>query len=123
MRKPNVPNVYNLTTSKIEKLTVKDRTLIAEPIFTRNETMRAWNVVKSTKGTDGYTVVVSIYDEDVNTIDSKIKCHIYNASDVGCYSFSSFYNPKTMKNKAQLEAQETLLNIINTIIERGIVSE
>jgi hypothetical protein len=119
-RKPKVKNKYNLKFKDIKQLKIADRTKICEPLFWRNDVVKAWCIIGGV-GTDTYPVCdrheywIGIYDND------KIKCDCSCYSGMCGYNFKEFYNPSEIECEQDLKLQEMLLDKINQLIDSGIL--
>ena len=129
IREPSVENKYNLKPSDITKLKILDRTQIKEPLFWRNDVVRAWCISKSIGsrydekyGTD-YTMWIGIYDEDARVYKNKIKFFCTCYGGMCSYDFASFFDEKEIENEYDLMTQETLLRTVNDLIDRGILGK
>lgn len=95
MRKPKVENKYNLKPSDINKLIVKDRSKIKEPLFWRNNVINAWCILKSI-GTDAdrrfcddNEVWIGIYDKPYYRHEVHYHCTCWGGmGDITSRSFS-----------------------------------
>lgn len=126
MRKPKVENKYNLKPSDINKLIVKDRSKIKEPLFWRNNVINAWCISKSI-GTDAdrrfcddNEIWIGIYDKPYYRHEVHYHCTCYGG--MGGYNFKEFFNYREIETEKDLETQETLLLYINQLLDEGILT-
>ena len=126
MRKPTVPNTYNLTVPMICQLRV-DRSKITGKPFWRNDVISAWCLSGSTAQcaadeefgtTDEFWL--GVYDEDAKAYAGKIRVTFSAYGGMCGYKFKEFYNPKDIENKLDLRIQEQFLRVMNDLIERGV---
>lgn len=127
MRKAKIKNKYNLTMSDIRKLEIGDRSKIKEPIFWRNNVVKAWCISDTTiknKYDDMYDTYdsywIGIFDENCSRkVKFRVKVNSYGGM---CnYNFDKFFNYKDIENEMDLEIQEKLLSKINELIDIGIL--
>lgn len=127
MRKPKVKNKYNLTFSDIKKLKIKDRSKLKEPLFWRNNVVKAWCIsdttIKNSKDSRFGTYNdywIGIFDED-STRKQKlvVKCSTYGG--MASYNFKKFFDYSEIENEMDLEIQEKLLDKINFLIDEKIL--
>lgn len=135
MRKPRVENKYNLTISKIEKLQVNNRTLIQEPLFWRNEVIKAWCISDTTiRNTlddlcstyNNYWI--GIYDKPTKRgflgETPKEKTFHFSLGKYGgmChYEFEKFFQEEDIECEIDLQIQELFLEKINELINKKIL--
>lgn len=136
MRKPRVENKYNLTISKIENLQLNDRTLVREPLFWRNEAIKAWCITDTTirntlddlcSAYNSYWI--AIYDKPTKRTFNGDKSHKeklfhINLSKYGglCrYEFEKFFQEKDIECEIDLQIQELFLEKINELIDKKIL--
>jgi len=129
MRKPSIENKYNLKPSDIPKLKILDRSQIKEPLFWRNKVVQAWCISRvigsktDVRCCNEHSVWIGIYDEDAKAYKGKIRysCDCYGGM---CgYEFSEFFKESEIECENDLLTQETLLRIVNDLIDRGILGK
>lgn len=125
MRDPKVPNKYSLTWEVIKKLEVGDESKICEPLFWRNNVVNAWCISRSI-GTDAdkkfcndNEIWIGIYDEPYYR--RRVHIHVNCWGGIGKYEFCDFYNYKEIENERDLKTQEKLLEVLNMLIDEGIL--
>lgn len=125
MRQPKVENKYNLKPSDIPNLIILDRSRICKPLFWRNNVINAW-CISGSVGTDAdrrYAADneywIGIYDKPYYR--KMIHYHCYCWGGMGSYKFKEFFNMKEIENERDLQTQEKLLEIINKLIDEGIL--
>ena len=127
MRKPKVPNKYNLTPDKISKLKY-DRSKIGEPTFWRNNVIDAWCIIRSTAknsldrecGTyDSFWL--GIYDDDARSYAGELQFWFDSYGGMCSYNFTEFYKESEIQYEMDLEIQEKALEILNQLIDEGVV--
>ena len=124
---PKIPNKYNLTVPKVRKLLVKDRNKISAPLFWRNNVINAWCISESIGsdadrefGTDS-SFWIGIYDEDASAYAGKFRISFETYGGMCSYNFTNFYSKKSIKNPQDLRLQERFLEVINHLIDEGIL--
>ncbi|MCK2000538.1 hypothetical protein MZM54_03905 [[Brevibacterium] frigoritolerans] len=129
MRKPKVKNRYNLKFNDLTKLKIVDRNQISEPLFWRNNVVNAWCISETTSKNNKdreygtYNEYwIGIYDEDAKSCRGKIKVNCSAFGGMAHYKFKEFFNTNEMENEIDLEIQEKLLNKINELIDKQILS-
>ena len=127
MRKPKVPNKYNLTPDKIRKLKY-DRTKIGEPVFWRNNVIDAWCISRNTaKDGRDYTFGtydsfwLGIYDDNAKSYAGKLRFYFDSYGGMCSYNFTKFYDYTEIQYEMDLEIQEKALEIINQLIDNGVL--
>ena len=112
MRKPKVPNKYNLKPSDIRKMVVIDRNRLQENPFWRNDVIHAWCLTDGA-GKGLYDSMndywIGFYDENAPAYAGKTRFSV------------STYGPSDIDNLADLEIQEKLLGRMNWLLDEGIV--
>lgn len=131
MRKPTVPNKYNLSTEDLKKLKTKDKSKIKEPLFWRNDGASAWCINKRTNQkvfresmlNDGIqdSFWLGIYDVDAPKKAGEIEIYFTAYGDMCIYNFQNFYDPSEIECEQDLRIQEMFLETINLLIDEGIV--
>lgn len=126
MRKPTVPNKYNLTPAIIRTLRI-NRDMIQQPPFWRNTAISAWCLSGNTARTAAdhefctYNEYwLGIYDEDAKAHAGKIRVTFSAHGGMCSYTFKEFYNPKEIENELDLRIQEMFLSVMNRLIDEGI---
>ena len=111
MREAKVLNKYNLTLKTARKLEVGDESKICEPLFWRNNVINAWCISRS--------IGTGIYDEPYYR--RRVHIHVNSWGGMGKYEFCDFYNYKEIENERDLKTQEKLLEVLNMLIDEGIL--
>jgi len=124
VRKPNVENKYNLTAKDLSNLVIADRSKIGEPLFTRNNVVEAWQISKDTiKGFKddvlGTFNQFSIMIHDGGTV--RVLCSTYGG--MANYHFNEFFNPSEIEDEHDFEIQEMLLETLNMLLDKGILTK
>ena len=127
MRKPKIPNKYNLTPSKVWKLKY-NRSKIGEPVFWRNNIINAWcisrNTAKNCKDLEYGTYNsfwLGIYDDDTKAYAGKLRITFDSYGGMCGYNIKKFYDPREIENEMDLEIQEKALEILNKLIDDGVL--
>ena len=127
MRKPKVPNKYNLTPAMIPKLKY-DRSKIGEPMFWRNKAIDAWCITRNTAkdgrdhtyGTyDGFWL--GVYDDDAKSYAGKLGYYFDSYGGICHYKFTKFYDFSQIEYEMDLEIQEKALEVLNQLIDDGVL--
>lgn len=125
MRDPKVPNKYGLTWKTIKKLEVGDESKICESLFWRNNVVNAWCISRSI-GTNvdrrfctDNEIWIGIYDKPYYR--RRVHVHVNCWGGMGKYEFCDFYNYKEIENERDLQTQEKLLEVLNMLIDEGIL--
>lgn len=127
MRKPKVPNKYNLTPDMIPKLKY-DRSKIGEPMFWRNNVINAWCITRNTAndgndhrfGTyDGFWL--GIYDDKAKSYAGKLRYYFDSYGGMCSYNITKFYDESEIENEMDLEIQEKALEVLNQLIDDGVL--
>lgn len=125
MRQPKVENKYNLKHRDIPNLVILDRSRICKPLFWRNNVINAW-CISGSVGSDADRKYgndneywIGIYDKPYH--GKMIRCYCNCWGGMGTYSFKEFFNMKEIENERDLQTQEKLLEIINELIDEGIL--
>lgn len=118
-----VENKYHLTPYSIQQLGVH-REKVGEPLFWRNEQIKAWCVSGSTAKNE--------MDEDFGTYND-FWLGIYDDENIGIrlnflsyggmckYTFEQFFNADSITCPIDLEVQEMCLAKVNELIDNGIL--
>lgn len=110
---PRVENKYDLDFNKLKDLKLKDRTLVKEPFFWRNEKNRLWCYSKPIA--NGETEFwIRIKDDD------KIVIHCASHDNLYEYKFDKFFDLSEINSVYEYILQEELLATVNTFIDEGI---
>ena len=119
---PKVENRYNLTYSDVQKLKVRNRELIQEPLFYWNNQISAWCIseVSDTKWRED-TFWIGIYTEDAPEYPGEFRFYFTSYAGMCGYTFKYFYNPEEIETKYDLIIQEKFLTKINQLIDMGIL--
>ena len=127
MRKPRIPNKYDLTPAKIRKLKY-DRSKIGEPVFWRNNVINAWCITRDTaKDGNDYTFGtydsfwLGIYDDNAKSYAGKLRIDFDSWGGMMSYNFDTFYDELQIDNMMDLEIQEKALEILNQLIVDGVL--
>lgn len=124
MRKPKVPNKYNLKPSDIRKMVVIDRNRLQENPFWRNDVIHAWCLTDGA-GKGLYDSMndywIGFYDENAPAYAGKTRFSVSTYEEMCSYKFNTFYRPSDIENLADLEIQEKLLDRMNWLLDEGIV--
>lgn len=127
MRKPKVPNKYNLTPEKIRKLKY-DRSKIGKPVFWRNNVIDAWCITTDTaKNGADYTYGtydsfwLGIYDDNAEHFAGKLRFWFDSYGGMCDYNFTKFYKESEILDEMDLEIQEKALEIFNQLIDDGVL--
>lgn len=128
MWKPIVENKYNLKFADIKNLKIVDRSQICEPIFWRNNVVKAWclsgTTAKSREDSRYGTYNsywIRIYDEDAPAYKGRIRVDCSSYGGMCGYNFKNFFDEKEIENEDDLLVQEKMLGNINGLIDRGIL--
>lgn len=128
MRKPTVPNKYNLTPISITQLKV-NREKVNELFFWRNNVVHAWCISDTTaKSSNDHefgtynSFWLGIYDQDIPGLSTPIRLWFTAYGGMCTYVFDTFYDSSTIENEIDLEIQEKFLAKINELIDRGVFS-
>lgn len=127
MRKPKVPNKYNLTPAMIPKLKY-DRSKVGEPMFWRNDVIDAWCITRDT-AKDGndyifYTYDIfwlGIYDDKAKSYAGKLRYFFDSYGGMCSYKFTKFYDYSEIEYEMDLEIQEKALEVLNQLIDDGVL--
>lgn len=97
---------------------LKPERLLKKP-FWRNDVVKAY-CLSGSAGYDGYWI--GFYDADAPTYAGRIclRCHCWDG--MGSYKFKKFFDPDEIENADDLHLQEKLLEVLNWLIDEGIVS-
>ena len=119
---PKVENRYNLTYSDVQKLKVRNRELIQEPLFYWNNQISAWCIseVSDTKWRED-TFWIGIYTKDAPEYPGEFRFYFTSYAGMCGYTFKYFYNPEEIETKYDLIIQEKFLTKINQLIDMGIL--
>lgn len=109
-----VENLYNLNFKKLNNIVLKDRTLVKEPLFWRNENNNLWCYSKPIES--GETEFwIKIKDDDTIII------HCSTDGLLKEYIFDEFFDLKYIKNVYEFMLQEELLATLNAFIQNNIL--
>jgi hypothetical protein len=120
--KPTVKNRYKLKISDIKNLKIKDRSKICEPLFWRNEVIKAWCICGVVGKFEDAEYWIGIYDEDAPSYAGKFRFNFTTYMGMCSYNFRKFFDYKEIENEVDLELQEKLLNTINWLIDEKIIN-
>lgn len=119
-----VDNKYNLTIPKIKKLRVINRERVKNPVFWRNDVIRAWCILESVGNSDMCDETeywIGIYDEDAPSYSGKFRFDFTTYGGICGYSFTKFFQAEDIENNDDLEIQNRFLNKINYLIDEGLL--
>lgn len=126
IRKPKVVNKYNLKPKDIQKAIILDYDRLHKPPFWRNNVVQAWCLLDgSEKGFYGNWIDsywIGFYDKDAKAYAGKIRLSCSAMEDMCNYNFERFYDYAEIENEIDLELQEKLLEMINWMIDEGIIA-
>ncbi len=111
---PRVENKYNLDFKKLKNLKLKDRTLVSEPLFWRNENNKLWCYSKKIANGEA-EFWIRIKDS------GKIVIHCVFYDNLYEYKFSNFFCLSEIDSVYELMLQEELLATINAFIDEGML--
>ena len=127
MRKPKVPNKYNLTPAMINKLKF-DRSKIGEPVFWRNDIINAWCITRNTcKDGNDYrfgtydSFWLGIYDDNAKSYAGKLRYYFDSYGGMCSYKITKFYDYSQIEYEMDLEIQELALEVLNQLIDDGVL--
>ena len=127
MRKPKIPNKYNLTPAMIPKLKY-DRSKIGEPVFWRNNVIDAWCITRDTaKNSKDYefgtydSFWLGIYDDNAKSHAGKLKFWFDSYGGMCDYNITKFYDESQIDDMDDLEIQEKALEVLNQLIDDGVL--
>ena len=127
MRKPKVPNKYDLTPAMIRKLKY-DRSKIGEPVFWRNDVIDAWCISRDTaKYSEDHvcgtydSFWLGIYDDDAKAYAGELRIYFDCYGEMCSYNFKKFYDYSEIEYEMDLEIQEQALEILNQLIDDGVL--
>lgn len=120
--KPTVKNRYKLNISKIKKLKIGDRSKICEPLFWRNEGIKAWCICGVVGKFEDAEYWIGIYDEDAPSYAGKFRFHFTTYMGMCSYTFEKFYDKSEIENNYDWQIQEKFLAKINELLDLGILS-
>ena len=118
-RKPRVPNKYELIGSDLTHLELGDRSKVHEPLFWRNNVINAWCISKTTDPMDGDEFWLGIYDEPYRR--KLVHAHFDAYGGMCSYNITQFYEPSEIENMHDLRIQEDALEILNKLLDEGII--
>lgn len=116
-----VPNKYNLTMEDLKKhLVLKDRSKVGEPRFWRNNVINAYCIsVSAGPYLSADSFWLGIHDKLYN--GKIVRCYFDSFGGMCSYDFEKFYDPSDIENQYDLEIQEKALEILNGLIDDGIL--
>lgn len=125
MRKPNVPNKYNLTRNDLRHLAIIDRSQICEPLFWRNNVIDAW-CISGGSGKGLYSEWINsfwigVYDKSAKAYAGKVKVDFSACEDMCSYNFEKFYAPEDIESDIDLAVQEKFLLVMNELLDKKIL--
>ena len=128
MRKPRAENKYNLKPKDIQKMILRKPERLSKSPFWRNNIVNAWclsgNTAKSDKDLEYgcYNEYwIGFYDKDAKAYAGKIRLSCSSYGGMCHYNFKTFFNPKEIHCDIDLEIQEKLLEVLNWLLDEGIV--
>lgn len=111
---PRVKNKYNLNFNKLKKIILKDRTLVKEPLFWRNEDNKLWCYSKPIeKGETEFWIRIKD--------DNSIVIHCSTDGLLKEYIFGDFFDLKYINNVYEFMLQEELLATLNAFIDNNML--
>ncbi len=126
-RESTVENKYNLTIPAIRKLKVKDRSLVCEPLFSRNNVVQAWCIVGRAWGPSDNRYHmdnefwIGVYDEDAREHAGEFQFSISAYGGMALYDFQKFFQAEDIECENDMVIQEKFLDTINRLIDMGIL--
>lgn len=120
--KPTVKNRYKLKISDIKNLKIKDRSKICEPLFWRNEVIKAWCICGAVGKFEDAEYWIGIYDEDAPSYAGKFRFNFTTYMGMCSYTFEKFYDKAEIENNYDWQIQEKFLAKINELLDLGILS-
>ena len=90
--KPTIKNRYKLDIAKIKKLKIGDRSKICEPLFWRNDVIKAWCICDTVGKFEDAEYWIGIYDEDAPAYAGKFKFNFTTYMGMCSYTFNKFYD-------------------------------
>ena len=120
--KPTVKNRYKLKISDIKNLKIKDRSKICEPLFWRNEVIKAWCIGGVVGKFEDAEYWIGIYDEDAPSYAGKFRFNFTTYMGMCSYNFEKFYDKSEIENNYDWQIQEKFLAKINELLDLGILS-
>lgn len=120
--RPTVKNRYKLKISDIKKLKIKDRSKVCEPLFWRNEVIKAWCICGVVGKFEDAEYWIGIYDEDAPAYAGKFKFNFTTYMGMCSYTFEKFYDKAEIENNNDWQIQEKFLAKINELLDLGILS-
>lgn len=118
MRKPKVRNKYNITLKDIRNMSV-DRSKLEEPLFWRNNVVKAWCILGSV-GNKRYctdsSYWIGVYDDEKKKVTVDLSAY----GGMAGYKIEKFYRWQDIENEQDLEIQELLLAKVNELIDKGV---
>ena len=120
--RPTVKNRYKLKISDIKKLKIKDRSKVCEPLFWRNEVIKAWCICCVVGKFEDAEYWIGIYDEDAPAYAGKFKFNFTTYMGMCSYTFEKFYDKAEIENNYDWQIQEKFLAKINELLDLGILS-
>ena len=120
--KPTVKNRYKLKISDIKNLKIKDRSKICEPLFWRNDVIKAWCICGAVGKFEDAEYWIGIYDEDAPSYAGKFRFNFTTYMGMCSYNFEKFYDKSEIENNYDWQIQEKFLAKINELLDLGILS-
>lgn len=120
-----VPNKYNLKTSDISKLIVKDWDGLKKKKLYYNAAMTDGRWYCHLEGSQEENQRYNDEDEfwiGFDESSGKVAYHFSAFSGMCGYKFKKFYDIKTIENKFDLNVQKNALRFVNMLLDEGICS-
>lgn len=118
---PSVPNKHNLKPSDIPKLQVLHREKLQHSPFWYNQNIKAWCVTRDTGSENDFKYGsenkfwMGIFD------DGRIEYTWHTLGGMLLTDFDEFYDEYTLANKPMLQLHEAVLEVLNRVIDDGIL--
>lgn len=120
-RTPSVENKYQLIGSDLKHLVLVSRDKLGEPRFWRNDVVKAWCISACAGMTmDDDSFWIGIYDEPYYNRD--VRAHFTSYGGMCRYEPTKFYKPGEINCRADLEIQEKALEILNGLLDDGVIA-
>lgn len=121
-RSSKVKNRYKLTVPKLKEYVVGDRGKVREPLFWRNNVIKAWCISGiSGPSESGDSFWIGIYDVDAPTYAGEFRFNFSSWGGMCDYNFEKFFDFSTIQYECDLRVQEKFIKKINHLIDEGII--
>lgn len=121
-RNKAIKNKYKLTPKALREYVVGDRTEVCEPLFWRNNVVKAWCISEEIGGDIfGDDFWIGIFDEDAPNYKGKFRFSFSSYGGMSGYEFDKFFEPSQIEFEQDLRIQEAFIEKINLLIDKGIV--